>query len=244
MKSLYIPQWQKPSSVQAFFTFRHGGVSDPPHHSFNLAVHVGDDYGSVGENRLRLQQSLPSSPKWLRQGHTGRVVHADEVEADSTVADAAYTFTDNTICVITVADCLPVLLCTADGKGVAAAHAGWRGLAADVIENTAATLRTDNKNEELIAWIGPSIMATNYEVGEDVREALGRDEIERECFKSLGDNKYLADLQRLAGIRLQKLGISFACDNICTYGDSKQFFSARRDGIRSGRMAALIWIGK
>ena len=237
---LHRPHWKTPAIVRAGFSVREGGVSDPPFHSFNLSAHVGDDPGAVGENRMRLRADLPAAPKWLRQAHTARVVCADSVETDSTVADAVYTFAADSVCAITVADCIPVLFCSADGAGVAAAHAGWRGLAAGILENTAAALR-ENGAGELTAWIGPAVSAAHYEVGEEVRAALCRNDGDGKCFVAQNGGKYLADLPRLAARRLQDLEVFATASGLCTYSDSRRFFSVRRDGKRGGRFAAMIW---
>lgn len=234
------PQWDIPASAHARFSFRDGGVSDSPFHSLNLSAHVGDDSGAVGENRMRLRALLPSAPKWLRQAHTARVVCADDIEEDATVADASYTFSADVVCAVTVADCLPVLFCAADGAGVAAAHAGWRGLANGILENAAAALRK-NGGGELRAWIGPAICGTHYEIGDEVHSALRRSVADDECFSNRGGGKWLADLPRLAMRRLRDLDIEATASGLCTYANGGQFFSARRDGVRSGRIAALIW---
>ena len=234
------PQWRPPKTVRALFSTRDGGVSDSPFSSFNLSAHAGDDESAVGENRMRLQALVPAPPKWMRQAHTARVIRAEEVAADAAVADASYTFAVGVVCAVTTADCLPVLFCTADGGGVAAAHAGWRGLAGGILENTAAALREENKNGKLLAWIGPAISAAHYEVGEEVRAALCKTKEDEDCFTSAG-NKWRADLPKLAARRLRGLEVETTESGLCTYSDVRRFFSARRDGNRCGRMASLIW---
>ena len=234
------PQWTIPETAQARFSVRDGGVSDPPFHSLNLSAHVGDDRGAVGENRMRLRTHLPSAPRWLRQAHTARAVRAEEAEIDATVADAAYTFAADVVCAVTVADCLPVLFCAADGGGVAAAHAGWRGLAAGVLENTAAALR-ENGGGALRAWLGPAVGGAHYEIGDEVRAALSRGGEDEKCFVARGEGKWLADLPRLAARRLHDLDVETTASGLCTYSNAREFFSARRDGKRSGRIAAMIW---
>ncbi|MGI9298355.1 MAG: peptidoglycan editing factor PgeF [Gammaproteobacteria bacterium] len=238
--TLSRPEWHIPDTVRARFTVRDGGVSDPPFHSWNLSAHVGDDPGAVGENRMRLRTFLPAAPRWLRQAHTARAASAEEIETDATVADAAYTFAAGVVCAVTVADCLPVLFYAADGGGVAAAHAGWRGLSAGVLENTAAVLRA-NGGGELRAWIGPAIGGAHYEIGAKVRAALRRDGGDDECFVARGGGKWLADLPRLAARRLRDLDVETTASGLCTYSTAREFFSARRDGVRCGRIAAMIW---
>ena len=239
--SLLRPEWQTPPKVRTFYSTRNGGVSDPPFHSLNLSLNTGDERGAVNENRMRLRPFMPNTAKWLQQAHSSRVVSADDVEIDATVADAAYTFTPDVVCVVTVADCLPVLFCTADGDGVAAAHAGWRGLAAGVLENTASALRAAN-GSGLRAWIGPAIGKRHYEIGEETRTSLCQTSEDEDCFAPTEDGKWRADLPELAARRLRRLDIQTTLSELCSYSDSADFFSARRDGTRSGRMAAFIWI--
>ncbi|MDM5147354.1 peptidoglycan editing factor PgeF [Candidatus Persebacteraceae bacterium Df01] len=239
---LIRPDWPAPTNIAAVFTTRLDGVSDPPYHSLNLSPNVDDDNEAVGENRMRLCAILPSAPNWLRQAHTSRVLRAEDIESDVSVADAAYTFSAGVPCAVITADCLPVLLCTRDGNGVAAAHAGWRGLAAGVLENTVAVLRA-NSDEPLIAYLGPAISAAHYEVGADVRDALCRDELDASHFylHDATDEKWFANLPQLAARRLRDLGIEdITFSTACTYEDKKHYFSARRDN-KTGRMAALVW---
>ena len=240
-ENLITPQWDAAAGVRALVTTRLGGVSDSPHHSFNLSPHVGDDLGAVEENRLRLQVHLPAAPKWMRQGHTARVVRAEEVESDATVADAVHSDSAGVVCAALVADCLPVLFCAEDGGEVAAAHAGWRGLAGGVLENTVAAMRADNPHRNIAAWIGPCIAAAHYPVGDEVRQALCQNDEDGRYFSAQNDGKYLADLSGLAVRRLQKMQVNATAANLCTYSDSARFFSARRDGVRTGRIAALVW---
>lgn len=234
------PLWQTPDSIEARFSTREGGVSDPPFHSLNLATHAGDDPAAVGENRMRVRSDLPAAPRWLRQAHTNRVVCAEEISVDSTVADAAHTCSADVVCAVMTADCLPVLFCDAEGARVAAAHAGWRGLSAGVLENTVAALR-ESGGDNLLAWIGPAIGREHYEIGEDVRSALCRDKEDEMCLTPCADDKWLADLSRLALRRLSDLQVRATASDLCTYSEPRKFFSARRDGGQSGRTAALIW---
>jgi YfiH family protein len=166
-----IPEWPAPERVRAVSTTRAGGVSRPPYASLNLAAHVGDDAGAVAANRLHLGRALrlPTTPAWLTQVHGTRVVDAARVDTP-VMTDAAYARVPGVVCAVLTADCLPVLLCDRGGRAVAAAHAGWRGLAAGVIEQTIAALPVSGG--ELMAWLGPAISAPAYVVGEEVRAAF------------------------------------------------------------------------
>ena len=228
------------------FTVRSGGVSDPPFHSFNLSVNVGDDRGAAYENRMRLAAALPAEPMWLYQAHGSRVLRADGIVRDVDVADAAYTTTAGVVCAVQTADCLPVLLFHEDGSGVGAAHAGWRGLAAGVLENTVSTMRAENASP-LLACIGPAISARHYVVGEEVRAALanggagqGDDDGFSPCAEEAG--KWHADLPAIAARRLLAAGVAEVTRlDVCTYAEREMLFSARRDGAKTGRQAAVIY---
>ncbi|MEZ5487827.1 MAG: peptidoglycan editing factor PgeF [Steroidobacteraceae bacterium] len=255
-----VPDWPAPAVVRAAFALRSGGVSAAPWASLNLGGHVGDDPAAVGENRRRLcaALALPAEPRWLEQVH-GTVVHddrdADEVAARAAgeglvaappVADAAMTHRAGTVLAIMVADCLPVLFCDRAGTVVGAAHAGWRGLAAGVLENTVAALGV--APSRLLAWLGPAIGPTRFEVGPEVREQfiLGAPAAAAEIearFVPHRANRWLCDLPGLACDRLRRLGIaSVTGGEVCTASDPQRFFSHRRDAPRTGRMAALIWL--
>ena len=239
-----LPDWPAHAGVRAVFTLRTGGVSRPPFDSFNIAAHVGDEPPAVAENRATLRRSLelPAEPAWLEQVHGHRVVDLDrQTSLDSLgPADASVTRACGRICAIQVADCIPVLFATADGSGVGAAHAGWRGLAAGVLE---ATVRAMNAPPaRLLAWLGPAIGPAHFEVGEEVRAAfIAADEGAAAAFIANARGRWQADLAALARRRLTALGVaSIHGGSWCTYGDPGRFFSYRRDG-RCGRMAALIW---
>ena len=206
----------------------------------NLGWAVGDDSTNVTENRRRLEAVLPSAPRWLHQVHGTQVVSAEHV-AEPVEADASVATSADTVCVIMVADCVPVLLCDRDGQVVAAAHAGWRGLCAGVLENTVAAMGLPGSN--LLAYLGPGIGPTVFEVGEEVRTAfVERDRQAANCFQAHREGKWLANLFMLARQRLRAAGVA-ACygGTDCTYSDPARFFSHRRDKV-SGRMAALIWL--
>lgn len=228
--------------MQALSTTRHGGISPPPYHSLNLAAHVGDAVAAVAENRRRLRNlaALPAEPAWLNQVHGIDVVAAENV-TQALDADASFTRQRNMPCVIMTADCLPVLFCDVQGTVVAAAHAGWRGLAAGVLGATVAQLATPPA--QLMAWLGPAIGAQAFEVGAEVRAAfLALDIGNAEHFRPSPNRRWLADLYGLARRQLQNLGITALYGgNYCTFSDAERFFSYRRES-RTGRMATLIWL--
>jgi YfiH family protein len=235
------PAWAAPARVRAAMTTRAGGVSRPPYASFNLATHVGDDPGAVAENRRRLRAALelPDEPAWLEQVHGDRVrVLPAGVPGP---ADAAVTFEPGQVCAVLVADCLPVFLASLDGDRVGIAHAGWRGLAAGVVEATVAALDCDPVR--LVAWLGPAIGPHAFEVGGEVREAfLSRDGGAAASFSPGREGRYLADLPALARSRLAAAGVrAVTGGELCTVSDPARFYSYRRDGV-TGRLAALAWL--
>jgi YfiH family protein len=232
--------------VRAAFTLRGGGVSAPPFDSLNVAAHVGDEAHAVGENRrlLRAALRLPTEPTWMEQVHGVDVLELEAARkltsAGPPCADAAVTRRTGRVCVVQVADCLPVLLAVRDGSAVAAAHAGWRGLAAGVLEATVGRLAVEPGR--LIAWVGPGIGAAHFEVGDEVRSAfIAHDAADAGAFLANPRGRWQCDLVALARARLAALGVSAVFGGQwCTYADAARFFSYRRDG-RCGRMAALIW---
>ena len=249
--------WNAPPNVRALMTVRTGGVGSPPFASFNLSTRVGDSPKVVSENRRRLRSLLPSDPKWLRQVHGARVVCADDAAPDEE-ADASFTFSPNVVCAVMTADCIPVFLCASDPDtkgvagentvhcslssvtGVAVAHAGWRGLASGVLENTVAALRAKTSSP-IVARIAPGISAEHYPVGPEVRAALLKLSGDESAFIPADGGKWHADLKLLARRRLESSGVSgIVADSACTFSDPARFFSARRDKT-TGRMSALIW---
>jgi YfiH family protein len=235
------PAWPAPAGVRAAVTTRQGGVSRGPYATFNLAAHVGDDPAAVAENRRRLRAALelPAEPAWQEQVHgTGVAVLPG---ATAGPADAAVTFTKGSVCAVLAADCLPVFLASRAGDRVGIAHAGWRGLAAGVVEATVTAL--DCEPGTLVAWLGPVIGPAAFEVGGEVREAfLARDEAAAAAFRPGRGGRWLADLPALARRRLAVAGVADVTGGgICTYSDPQRFYSYRRDGA-TGRMAALAWL--
>jgi len=243
------PNWSAPPTVRALVTTRIGGVSLPPYDSFNLADHVGDDPAAVAENRRMLCMHLPAEPAWLHQVHGTCCVNAVDAATALTVteADASFSRTPGVVCAVLTADCLPVLLCDDAGTVVAAAHAGWCGLADGVIESTVAAMGVPG--ERLLAWLGPAIGPEAFEVGDEVRDAfLAHDPAAATAFVARPDGKWLCNMYQLAGQRLAALGVRrpagvdfFAGGDFCTVQDTRRFFSYRRDKL-TGRMASLIWI--
>jgi YfiH family protein len=236
--------WPLPRGVRAAFTTRLDGVSHAPWDAFNLGAHVGDDSAHVAQNRARLRAllDLRNEPAWLEQVHGVEVVDADLPFADGPPvrADAAVASQRDVACVVMVADCLPVLFASRDGQRVAAAHAGWRGLAAGVLESTVAAMRIPPR--ELTAWLGPAILQPNFEVGAEVRDAfVGADAGATDYFAVNPRGRWQADLVGLARRRLRQLGVdAIHGGSWCTFADRTRFFSHRRDG-KGGRMAALVW---
>jgi len=234
------PGWAAPASVRACTTTRTGGVSQGPWCSLNLAGHVDDDPDAVAENRSRLvaQLGLPGEPQWLEQVH-GVAVRTPSAAAGC--ADACYEDRAGRVCAVLTADCLPVLLCNAEGTRVAAAHAGWRGLLVGILEHTVATFA--DPADQLLAWLGPAIGPTAFEVGDEVRAGfVAEDPASGAHFVPHGSGHWLADLYGLARLRLERCGLrDVSGGGLCTFSDPQRFFSYRRDGV-TGRMASLIWL--
>jgi YfiH family protein len=245
-----VPDWPAPGNVRAFITTRAGGTSGGPYASFNLGLRTEDDPAAVAANRAALRSLLPQEPVWLRQVHGNRVVDADawptapEVNADAPPAtpeaDAAIARNPGTVCAVLVADCVPVLLADRAGGSVAVAHAGWRGLAGGVVENTVRGMQCPPA--EVLAFLGPGIGPRAFEVGADVREAFVDDDPgAQSAFVPHTPGKWLADLFTLARRRLARAGVSRVFGGgLCTHSDPARFYSHRRNPV-TGRMAALIW---
>jgi YfiH family protein len=240
-----IPDWPAPPEVRALSTQRAGGTSVSPFESFNLGAHVGDSPEAVADNRRRLRAlaGLPAEPVWLSQQHGTGVFDLDRLQDAPRAADASFTRCAGRVCAILTADCLPVLLASESGAGVAAAHAGWRGLAAGVIEATVGALALPPSS--LLAWLGPGIGCGHFEVGAEVREALLRADPQAEAaFVPNACGRYMGDLAALARRRLERLGVArIYGGDACSYASPERYFSHRRDG-RTGRQATLIWLEK
>lgn len=261
-QSIIVPDWPAPANVYACATTRSHVCHAPKslrlltgYDDFNLALHVDDTAEKVLENRASLAQMLaihPSSIAWLEQVHSNHVVNAELTHTHTRPAraDASFTQAHNQTCAIMTADCLPVLFCYIDGTSeqqhVAAAHAGWRGLANGILSKTLATF---SRPENVMAWLGPAISQKHFEVGEEVYDAFVSKDSENKQAFSISPNsspehpKFLASLHKLAKVELKKQGISAIYgDELCTYANADTFYSYRRDGARSGRMASLIMI--
>ncbi|NNA90923.1 peptidoglycan editing factor PgeF [Pseudomonas gessardii] len=239
MKDWLIPDWPAPAGVKACVTTRAGGVSLAPFDSLNLGDHVEDSPEAVLENRRRLTAAFAIQPAWLRQVHGVVVVEADPGQIAE--ADGSWTDTPGIACTAMTADCLPALFCNKAGTRVAAAHAGWRGLAAGVLEAAADSL--DVAPADILVWLGPAIGPKAFEVGPEVREAFMQQLAQTaEAFvPSHNPGKFLADIYQLARLRLAARGITAVYGGgLCTVTDPR-FFSYRRSP-RTGRFASLIWL--
>lgn len=245
-----MPAWDAPAAVAALHTTRRGGVSTGPwgdargEDGLNLGANCGDDPARVAANRARLAGHVGLPVRWLQQVHGAGVVAAGRDSPDGVRADAQLTCEAGVALGILVADCLPVLLADRAGSIVGAAHAGWRGLAAGVLENTVAAMRTRRPAAELVAWLGPCIGPGAFEVGTEVRDAFVSSDAQAASRFRPGrrEGKWLADLAAIARDRLARAGVgAIAGSGECTVSDPEAFWSYRRDG-ECGRMAALVWL--
>ncbi|RJG00043.1 peptidoglycan editing factor PgeF [Noviherbaspirillum saxi] len=246
---LIIPQWEAPANVGCLSTTRIGGSSRAPYDDghggggLNLGTHVGDDPAAVAHNRGSLRAFLPGEPAWLTQVHGTHVVDVESLHGKVPEADASIASTPGQVCVIQTADCLPVLFCDGDGSVVGAAHAGWRGLANGVLENTVARMR-DAGAASVMAWLGPAIGPTAFEVGPEVFDVFtGTDSEAARAFNAIpgSSGKYFANIYALARLKLAQAGVTqIYGGDLCTVTDRRHFYSYRRDGV-TGRMASLIW---
>lgn len=253
-----VPQWPAPAQVHALCSTRAGGQSKAPYHTLNLGDHVGDQPGDVAANRATLAQAMDARPVFLTQVHGTDVVRLTEQSTHGTRADGCLTAQPHVACTIMVADCLPVLLTNQQGSLVAAAHAGWRGLAGvggqGILETVLAGCKALDdlggrfEAAKIMAWLGPCIGPDAFEVGDDVRDLfLAQDPAAQSLFRPTATGKWLADLQGLARSRLAALGVTQIYGNDgtrawCTVSQPSRFFSHRRDRV-SGRMAACICLG-
>ena len=251
-----IPHWPGlPANVGALSTVRAGGASLGVYGDgqggggLNVGVHVGDDAALVAQNRAQLAALLPSEPAWLNQVHGVAVADAASVHGSVPDADASVASTPGAVCLVMTADCLPVLFSSNDGDVVAAAHAGWRGLASGVLQRTVQAMRARGAGE-ILAWLGPAIGPGQFEVGRDVLQAFSESAIDaaehaavQAAFAAIGGRpgKYLADIYALARLHLAREDVTqVAGGEYCTVSDAAQFYSYRRDGV-TGRQASLIW---
>nr|WP_153767928.1 peptidoglycan editing factor PgeF [Endozoicomonas sp. OPT23] len=238
-----IPDWPVPANIKACVTKRAGGVSKGDFGSLNMGLRSGDVPEAVLANReiVRSDWQLPVEPQWLQQVHGTEVVtaQADAIEREG---DAVWTDQQNLPCAVLTADCLPVIFCNRAGTKVAAAHAGWKGLQAGVLEQTAFAM--SEPADQLIAWMGPAISQKHFEVGPEVRAAfIGDSEKAEEAFVAGEGDRWFGDLYQLARLRLNTLGIDAVYGGgLCTYSDTDSWYSYRRDGKASGRLATLIWM--
>jgi len=235
--------WDAPARIRALCTTRLGGVSQGNYRGLNLGAHVGDEPGHVERNRELLSETLdlPSAPRWLAQTHSTRVSRLDGSGRYDADADAAVTVVPDTVAVVMTADCLPVLFCNRRGGEVAAAHAGWRGLADGILEAT--MMAMESAPGDLLAWIGPAIGQAHFEVGDEVRDRfVARQETAASRFEASRPGHWLCDLAGLAHDILLERGVSSVHPSgLCCYQDSERFYSYRREKL-TGRMASLIWI--
>ncbi|MBK3869411.1 peptidoglycan editing factor PgeF [Pseudomonas stutzeri] len=233
------PDWPAPAGVRACVTTRRGGLSVAPFDSFNLGDHVGDDPASVACNRRHLQEVLGCQPVWLAQVHSSVAIEA--ARGVCATADASWSAVPGEACTVLTADCLPVLFCDRGATRVAAAHAGWRGLAGGVLEATLEALAVPP--DEVLAWLGPAIGPAAFEVGSEVREAFLAQHAEAAVafLPSHNPGRFMADLYQLARIRLAAVGVNAVHGGgLCTFSDPR-FYSYRR-ASRTGRFASLIWL--
>ncbi|MFT3733804.1 MAG: peptidoglycan editing factor PgeF [Rhodocyclaceae bacterium] len=238
--SLITPDWPAPARVRAISTTRLGGVSPAPWAALNLGGKVGDDPARVAENRRRVMATLPAEPVWLDQVHGTDVWREG---SDSRCADAAVTRRTGQVCAVMTADCLPVLFADRAGQVVAAAHAGWRGLCAGVLERTLQAMEVSPG--EVLAWLGPAIGPEHFEVGPEVRAAFVEQDAQAAlAFRPGQGDRLMADIFKLARQRLLAAGLPVSGiygGGVCTVAAPERFFSYRRDGV-TGRMASLVWL--
>ncbi|KIO49897.1 peptidoglycan editing factor PgeF [Nitrosospira sp. NpAV] len=249
MNDWITPGWPAPGNVKALFTTRNGGTSSGPYASFNLGDHVGDDPKIVEQNRALLRRILPAEPRWLKQVHGTTPVRIDQYDCSAPCdGDAAFSRCAGNVCAVLVADCLPILFCDHAGTVAGVIHAGWRGMAGGVIERTLSRISpTGGIDIRIMAWLGPAIGPSHFEVGEEVRQAfIEHDKISAIAFlpHRAHGGKWLADLFLLARQRLAEAGVTEVYGGgECTFSDPERFFSYRRDG-NTGRMAGLIWLDR
>lgn len=243
--TLLQPVWPAPTHVNAICTTRQGGVSTGPYEQFNLASHVDDNADHVAQNRQHLiaAQRLPKQPAWLEQIHSNIAI-ALPLTASTNQADASYTGSEGEICTVMTADCLPLLVTDRQGQWVAGIHAGWRGLAAQIITATLSCYPFAKK--DLLIWLGPAIGAKQYEVDDNVHTAFDKLAIDYStAFTPARSGHYFFDVYEAARTESVQSGISreqIYGGGACTFTQADLFYSYRRDGAHTGRMASLIWL--
>lgn len=244
-QSYVIPTWPAPKNIHAYTTTRQGGFSSQPFASFSFNFKDGDDPAAIRKNCLKLAEELqlPTDPSWLKQLHTNIVVNANDSSLEIfPIADAIYSKSNNVVCAVRTADCLPILICDSDATVVAGIHAGWKGIAQGIIENTLNTINVDPK--KILVWFGPAIGPNKFEVGEDVRGIfLKHDSAAQTAFlPGTSPNKWLANIYSLAKLRFLAKGVTAIYGGeYCTFTQKDLFFSYRRDNHVTGHMASLIW---
>ena len=241
-------KWSVPTNLHAGTSTRLYGVSQGDYESLNLGDHLDDDQQAVITNRKYLVDlhGLPSEPLWLQQEHGNNIINLDNFDPDNVtnnIADGVFTTKPGIVCGILTADCLPILICDEFGTEIAALHAGWRGLASGIIEK--ALPMFSSPPESLMVWMGPAISARNYEIDDDVKSSFDHleDILQHDTFIPTGRNHWLVSLYRTAMLILKDQGVErIHGGQYCTYRDADLFYSHRRDGGKTGRMASLIWM--
>lgn len=234
--------WPAPEHIHALSTTREGGYSEGAYHSLNLATHTGDLLENVQTNRALLRESLdlPSEPLWLNEVHGNKILCAD-MPHSTLEADGSFAKTPNKVCVITTADCLPVLLTNAEGTMISALHCGWRGLHSLIIQSGIDIL--SKHKSEIMAWLGPAISAKKYEINDEIyNNFVTQDNSYELAFQQNRPGHWYMDLYQIARIQLKKAGVTkIYGGEYCTYSEPDKFYSYRRESI-TGRMATLIWM--
>ena len=243
------PDWPAPKNVRAVVTTRGAPpintINESAFNHFNFALHVGDNEESVLKHRAVLAKKIGLAAEnlyWLNQVHGQIIVTLPDISSGTHTADGSETMEHDLACIVMTADCLPVLLCSHDGAQVAAIHAGWKGLSEGILLKA---IEGFQQPEKVIVWLGPAISQKHFEVGEEVRQAFisSHSDAKNAFIPSQQTKKWMADLYALARIQLNSIGVNnIYGGNFCTYSEEDKFYSYRRDGISSGRMASLIYI--
>lgn len=239
-------KWPAPATLHAGSSTRLYGASQNSYESMNLGDHVGDDPQTVIANRHHLADlhGLPSQPFWLQQEHGNHIINLDNYDhSNGNIADGVFTTKPDIVCGVLTADCLPILISDEAGTEIAALHAGWRGLASGILEK--ALPMFSSPPETLMVWMGPAITARNYEIGEEMKSSFDHleDILQKDTFIATSRNHWLVSLYRIAMLILKDQGVErIHGGQYCTYRDADLFYSHRRDGGKTGRMASLIWM--